>query len=50
MIIRKNFILLALGILAMVGCKNQTKEASTDPAGAQNDSLSFHKTVSLQNI
>ena len=48
--IRKNLILLALGILAIVGCKNQTKQASTEPAGTQNDSLSFHKTVSLQNI
>jgi hypothetical protein len=36
MFIQKKNILLALGILAMAGCKN--------------DSLSFHKTVSLQNI
>ena len=47
---RKNLILLTLGMLAITGCKNQTEKTSTDAAGAQNDSLSFHKTVSLKNI
>jgi hypothetical protein len=47
---RKSLILLALGILAFVGCKNQPGKANTELDSVQNDSLSFHKTVSLKNI
>jgi hypothetical protein len=50
MIIRKNFILLALGILAIVGCKNQPEKTGPEITLVQNDTLSFHKIVSLKNI